>query len=131
LGAWGYNTFENDNALDWVISLVSQTSIKPIVSALSVKADESGFVAASDDCEALAAAETVAALAGRPSSVLPTNVAAWSQGKARPASELLKLSRDVVKRIADRSELKDLWEESNEIFPAWKASVNDLLSRLA
>jgi len=88
------------------------------------------YVEAPDASVALAAAEVVAALAANPLTDLPENVSAWVARQQRPATELKAAAKAAVEKVLTDSELKDLWEESDE-FAAWNSSVNDILRRLS
>ena len=77
----------------------------------------------------LAAAEVVAALGGNPSDSLPKEIAAWVKGKRNPSKKLKKDALAAVAAVKKSSELKDLWEESDD-FAAWLSSLEDLEQRL-
>lgn len=105
---------------------VLELSLEHVASA---EPDE--YVEAADAEEALAAAEVVAALLGKPLEELPEPVEAFLQrnrGK-KPGSELVRLAAKAVKRIQSSSELKELWESSDDA-EKWDEVVEDLLSRL-
>lgn len=78
--------------------------------------------------EALAAAEVVAALLGKPSINLPDEVSEWVQGKEF-GPELAFVALKAIKVVLTNSELKELWEESDE-YNAWISVVNSLKERL-
>ena len=133
MGSWGVLPFENDDALDWVWELedtenfaVLELSLEHVASA---QPDEN--VEAADAEEALAAAEVVAALLGKPLEELPEPVEDFlqrNQGK-KPDAELVALAVKAVKRIRSSSELKELWEASDDA-EKWDEVVEELLSRL-
>lgn len=131
MGAWGTGSFENDSASDWVYELEAARDIGPVRAAL-----EAVLAAARDDLDAevattgLAAAEVVAALNGRAGPAIPEEVRDWvAHHPSETASELLASARDAVDAILADSELRDLWEESEE-FLAWQADVAELRVRL-
>ncbi|MEW6284169.1 MAG: DUF4259 domain-containing protein, partial [Candidatus Eremiobacterota bacterium] len=77
-------------------------------------------------------AEVVAAGAGRPGEPLPDEAAAWLKtNRQLDFASLLPLARAQVARVVGSdSELRELWEENADDFPAWHAAVSDLLKRL-
>ena len=133
MGSWGVLPFENDDALDWVWELedaedfaVLELSLEHVAAA---EPDEN--VEAADAEEALAAAEVVAALLGRPLEELPEPVEAFlerTRGK-KPDAELVALAVKAVKRIRSSSELKELWEASDDA-EKWDEAIEELLARL-
>lgn len=130
MGAWGYGTFENDEALDWVYEL-QESSGTEILSATLEAVTDADFVEAPEASNALAAAEVVAALDGNPGENLPPEVDAWVKDNSEPVdADLLMLARVAVERIARDSELSELWEESGDE-SAWRETLDDLLQRLA
>ena len=81
----------------------------------------------------LARAEVVAALNGNPLGNLPEDVSNWIQSqRKKPDAKLIENARVAVERIRTEeiSELKQLWEESNEPPTDWYSAVDDLIERL-
>lgn len=131
MGAWGFSSFENDDALDWVIDLEKAPDLGVLEVTLSEVLDsEEEYLDASVCCFALAAAEVVAALVGKPSEKLPEEVTQWVEGKGEPDSSLISIAKRAIQAILDDSELKELWEETDE-FELWHADVEGILERLA
>lgn len=130
MGAWGVDSFANDDALDWVAEL-EERGLPAVDAALGgVLELEDEYLEAPAACAAIAAAEVVAALAGHPATTLPPEVTEWvaaHRGGFQP--ELVALARRAVERIVAESELRELWAESEEL-GAWEVSVADLRSRL-
>jgi hypothetical protein len=138
MGAWGAGHFENDDAMDWTYELERSSSTAILDSAFNPLLPKKRFfggqkepryIEAPDATIALAAAEVVAALAGR-SGRLPDNVRTWVSGRNGATQDLKAKAREAVGRILDDSELKQLWEESDD-FDQWQRNVEDTLSRLA
>ncbi|MBO0697582.1 MAG: DUF4259 domain-containing protein, partial [Zavarzinella sp.] len=69
------------------------------------------------------------AQAGSPAAKLPAEVSAWLGSQPRPAPELVALARRAVERVLRRSELRDLWADSEDS-EAWQAELSGLLARL-
>jgi len=131
MGAWGHGPFDNDDAADWVSQLEESTGLSVVQSALDgIAGSGGGYLEAPACSEALAAAEVVAALRGRPAAILPEEVRAWAKGRASAPVDLVEHARKVVRSIRSKSELRDLWEESEQ-FDAWSKVLDDLEARLA
>jgi hypothetical protein len=130
MGAWGHKTFENDDAGDWVFALEEVADLSLVRRTLDAAANPEGYLEAPTCSEALAAAEVVAALVGRAGPELPEEVLAWLSAHAiTPPPELVVLARAAIDRILADSELKELWEESEE-GGAWVSEVQALRGRL-
>lgn len=130
MGAWGLGSFENDDALDWVVALESAEGSSFLAQTFgAVLDDESGYPEAPECSMALAAAEVVAALKGYPAEDLPDEVSEWVRGKAAPEDALVDQALESLAVILDQSELKELWEETDE-YANWEANVNEIQSRL-
>jgi hypothetical protein len=122
-------TFENDDALDWVYLLEKAQDMSIVEEALSLVLDGEEYLESPDCCTALAAAEVIAALHGSPSSFLPDEVTRWVSGKGEPEPALLSRAKRAVEAVLQASELKELWEETDE-YEDWLEEVEGLLERL-
>ena len=131
MGAWGVGTFENDDASDWVYQLEEASDLTLVRETLGPAADPSGYLESPTCCEALAAAEVVAALAGKPAPDIPEEVRAWVvEHRTTVSPDLRALALRAIDQIAADSELKELWEESEES-AAWADRLQELRGRLA
>jgi uncharacterized protein DUF4259 len=132
MGARGVGSFQNDDADDWVATLVEADDLTPITEALAAAASDGAYLELLEAAPALAAAEVVAALKGEPGPDLPEAVGAWvaARGMAGVSAALLASAQRVVAQVRADSELKELWEESDEA-AAWRAVVGSLQARLA
>lgn len=129
MGTWGLSPFENDNASDWVWVLAEAKDTSVLSDALEAVISEEEIF---EGCEeALAAAEVVAALRGKPLAELPeeVNVFVKEHGKKPPSAKLVKLAVTAVERIAEESDLKERWDETEDA-KDWQVSLKDLLKRL-
>src|SRR5262245_15156924 len=129
MGAWGHGSFANDDALDWVASLLRNGSSAIVRALNAVPESDDDYLEAPSASVAVAAAEVVAAQAGSPSAKLPAEVSAWVASQSQPAPELVALAQRAVERVLRRSELRDLWADSKKS-EAWQAEVAGLLTRL-
>ncbi len=128
MGAWGFQAFENDDALDWMGELES-AGAEAVRQGLVAVND--GYIDASEGSIAVAAAEVTAAAQGSPCGDLPENVATWVAAHgAELGAEDAQLALQVVERVAGgESELAELWDDADE--PEWRESLEDLTARLS
>jgi hypothetical protein len=131
MGAWGYGSFENDNALDWRHDFEAE-GVGAIVLALSdvVGLPEKEAPKTAEACVAIAASEVVAAVKDGDTSKLPEpmNKALAIHRHAIDLMALLPQANGAVDRIVRRSELKELWE--GPAFEKWIAEMSALQARL-
>lgn len=135
MGTWGFGNFENDHAMDWVFELQESEDLSVVESALDMLIGGMGDYLDAYDCVvALAACEVIAALAGNPADDLPEEVVEWVDQQQENSSvevddDLMRRSVQGIEAIAGDSELKELWEEGEEL-EGWFSVVDDLLERL-
>jgi hypothetical protein len=135
MGAWGPLNFENDTALDFVAE-VEEEGIGRIKSAIEVinTIEEDAYLDTDLCAEALAAIEYVATAKDRMAEDFPEDAEEWLQ--ANKANVLgirgiIAKSQQAIDRIKNNSELKDLWEESEEDFEEWNKVLDDLNTRIS
>jgi hypothetical protein len=129
MGTWGHKAFENDGASDWAWTL-KNGGLTAVESALDA-------VLAADDyleaplCEnAVAASEALCVLLGKPASTIPEDVTKWAaQEKKKPSDLIIGKARKSIEKISEKSELRDLWEESDE-FASWQGILEGIKQRL-
>jgi hypothetical protein len=130
MNARSHTSFANDDASDF-ISEVEEDGQAAVLNAFEVieflKPDD--YLEAPDAAVGVAAAELIAAASGKPPADFPEGAAAVTKTLNADAA-LRNRAAAAVRRIADYSELKELWQDSAD-FAAWKASLADLLERLA
>ena len=130
MGAWGTDSFANDDAMDWIAELEARglAATGGAFAAVDETADD--YLDAVMSSCALAAAEVTAALHGRSSATIPEEIATWvAANPGDPGKALLSSARRIVDVVGKQSELRDLWEESDE-FEIWRAELADLKTRL-
>lgn len=128
MGAWGYKTFENDDAADWLYELEESSDLSVIENALTF---EDTYIEAPEACNALAAAEILLAISGKPHSELPENAASWvAKHTHLNSAPLFPVAvASLTKILSDNSELKELWEDSED-FASWKDDVSEIVAAL-
>lgn len=132
MGAWGADSFENDDAADWVADFCDAPDQAVIVNTLSAVAhlDAGEYLEASDCCVGIAAAEVVAALKGAPNpNLLETTRTCLSSLKFKAEPGLIALALKTTERIKTNSELKELFDES-ENPEEWYQAIGNLEERL-
>lgn len=131
MGTWGFDTFDDDDARDWVYDL-EERGVEAIDQALGEIVEIDDYIDTDVGSRALAACEVVAALAEKPSEGLTDEVLAWVESQAEiDVTRFRDTALSAIDYIlGDRSELKDRWADSDGFEP-WKARVLDLQSRLA
>ena len=136
MGAWGFTTFDNDDAADWLDELSDHQSLalvrETIAAVLEVEPDEE--VDAPLASAALAASELIAAAIGRPSGAArkQEELMIWiSKMRPSPDAALIADALSAIDRIlGPHSEVRALWEESDD-YAAWTDDVTQLRARLA
>ncbi len=119
MGTWSHESFGNDTANDWAYELEDATDFSVIEAALQVALDEGDeYLDADLAMEAIAAVEVIAKRLGKgtQSDVYTEKVDQWLETiSEQPNDGVLSLAKRVLERIvADDSELKELWLESDE-----------------
>lgn len=134
MGAWGTGQFDNDAANDFVYEIL-ESGFSAIEASLEGILTEDGFLDADSCSEALVAIECIAALnkgnlVGLPDELfyflkVDGNIAYFNTNR----SMLLSNAVLCIDRIVDDSELKELWQESNE-YKEWENNVTVLKGKL-
>jgi hypothetical protein len=137
MGAWGIGNFENDDAGDWVYDLEKSKDKSILHKALNSVLENSDYIEAPECCEALAAAEVIYSGLSSDHSGISEEVIKWLVKKPglfkKPitfeASDAIK-AIETINKILHSSELKELWEESDE-FEKWNEIENSLIEKLS
>ncbi len=134
MGTWAIGAFGNDDACDWSYGLEEVDDLSVVEAALdTVLAVGSGYLETPPAVEALAAIEVIARLQGNWGERDPYSetVDRWVERvRLTPTADHARNARRVIERIlAENSELKELWEETED-YEAWVASVHELKNRV-
>src|SRR5215216_3766512 len=124
MGTWGPGAFENDTALDFVAEI---QSAQDLANALTIRTPDQP-IDADTACRIVVVAECVAAMRGHPSDQLPDDLAARLMSFGKPSKSLFHHSRDHLAAVMIRSELMELWVESDP--SPFNLAMHDLLERL-
>jgi hypothetical protein len=130
------DAFGNDYAQDWAEDLKETSNLDAVENTLDVALEDNGDeLEMPFAVEALVAIEVLARLQGKGGARTEDSAAVddWVDArkpKARLRTDLAEKAGRAIERIlSERSELRELWEES-EHYQEWLASVEDLRSRL-
>ena len=137
MGAWGHKNFENDDACDWVYDLEKSKDKSIIHQALNLIINNKEYLECPDCCNALAAANVVLAGITGEYNRVTDEVTIWLKkkyGLFRKKSVIfdksdVSIAIHACKKIMESSELKELWEETEE-FDNWVKEVSDLINKL-
>ncbi len=126
MGAWGEGVFENDTAGDWADQF--EESAPPSIVTAAIDRYCACQDPAADDCSiALVAAEIVAASRGHAVRGLPDEIKNWlAITKFRANDDLCRQASEAVVRIAEGSELRELFENAS----TWRRGLENLSNRL-
>ena len=132
MGAWGADSFENDDASDWLADFCDGPDTELTSTALSTVAemDAADYLEAPECSVGIAAAEVVAAQKGAPNANLNDEAKkCFASLEIKTDPGLVSLALKALERIKTNSELKELWDESEN--PAeWYQAVGNLEARL-
>jgi hypothetical protein len=134
MGAWGHLNFENDTALDLVYEIEEKGAdrIRTAIEAINSR-EEDGFLDSDLCSEALAAIEYIAAVKDKASEDFPEDAEEWltpaNKESLLAIRDLIKKSTQAIDRIKHNSELKDLWEETED-FEGWNKVLDGLVARI-
>lgn len=135
MGAWGHLNFENDTALDLVYEIEEKGTdrIKNAIEAINSR-EEDAFLDSDLCSEALAAIEYIAAVKDKASEDFPEDAEEWltpaNKESLLAIRNLIPKSKQAIDRIQHNSELKDLWEETED-FAEWTKVLEDLATRIS
>jgi hypothetical protein len=133
MGAWGYQVFENDDALDWLAELedADDASASTLTAAFdAVLKANSDRIEIPEASTALAAAEIVTAMLGKATVSLSEEIVEWIEGLGAVQPDMVDKAQAAVRQVMNGSELEQVWKGSSE-YQSWATSVEDLLKRLS
>lgn len=134
MGAWGSDSFENDNACDYAAEVADGRDLSRLEGTLDqVLRIGSDLLESPLAEEGLAAADIVARLKGSfgQQDAYTERVDQWArQIKLSPSNNLVEKARRAVDRVLiEPCELLELWSDGEDL-ESWRTSVSQLLSRL-
>ena len=130
MGTWGYKTFENDGASDWLYDLEEAQAIDFILKPIKAVNKARGKADLDDSLEALAAAEVIAGARYEPPQGVPPIATKWIRRTGfTPNDATVKLALRAIGKVVAASELADVWQEAEKL-NAWHKAVKQLNRRL-
>lgn len=126
MGAWGGGGFENDTALDYVLTIEAIADIEAPLGDLPE--DPMDEVDADLACRIIAAAECIAAMMGRPAPDMPDDLGPRLVSLGAPEQDLVDRYKDAVSRVLRLSELTELWAEDDA--EPFNLAITSLIDRL-
>jgi Domain of unknown function (DUF4259) len=129
MGAWSTAHFDNDIAMDWIYDFSLDPSVAMLEAAFNGVIKNKGYIESDDGAIVLAAAEVIAARKGKKSNAWPEDIPVFTDLRIGDALTASALQAIEIVCYGDESELKDLWQESDE-FDKWLKAVEDVKRRL-
>jgi len=136
MGAWSEENFGNDDAADWVYDLEESRGVDVLLAPIKAVISNDDYLESPDCSEALAASEVIAASLTGDTALIPDEAKVWLNKKPslfgkKPQIETkhAAIAIQAVQKILASSELKELWEESEE-FSKWQEIQNNLIAKL-
>jgi hypothetical protein len=125
MGAWDNGVFDNDDAADWMNELAAAHGLEILSNAIYAVVNAADYIEAPEGSRFLCTCEVIVAFNGNPSTNLPDDVRQWVKNhEALDTSMLIPVALQAIDRIlGDNSELKQLWEENEQDYPAWQETV--------
>lgn len=134
MGTWSEDPLGNDDAADFVNELISADSFEPVIATIQDTLDRGETYLEMPDAARGIAAVEVLARRRQQSAAKAVDADGLNEWLAKfvdpPKSTLLEDAVRLLDRvIADRSEIRELWEESGE-YAVWADQIRHLRTRL-
>jgi hypothetical protein len=136
MGTWGHGFFEDDSALDFMADLEESDNPKDVIKEVFESAINSDYLESDEGTAIIVAAAYVDRQTNgtrfSPSTYIhPLSVDTFPERNTEiDLSDLRSAAVGALERVlSNRSELKELWEESGEL-GEWEAGVFNLGNRL-
>ena len=130
MGSWGYRTFEDDIAIDWLEDLHDSDPIAFFEQCLDLSGSE--YVEFLACVGVVCTAEMIHSLLSEPRPGLPEAAHQWlHEHHGLNAFRFVPQTILSLQRImGPNSEMHGLWEDNEESYESWMSQMNDLLNRL-
>ena len=129
MGAWDTGAFDNDDAADFTARLAGAPRWDTVQAVLT-NAVNADFLEAPEACEAVAASAFVAAAYSGDQTLVP-DAAAGVLTLLGPVSATLRvLAAEALRKVADGSELSELWDEGEDGGAVWVETLSAIGVRL-
>lgn len=133
MSAWGTGSFDNDDSGDWVLELSDSTSTSFLKTSIDAVLTSNVYIEAPEGSRLLCACEVIAAKKDNFLKNLPREVKQWmSTSSGLNTAELIPGALHALELVlSERSELNQLWMESESDFEVWRKTVLNLVHRLS
>lgn len=145
MGAWNYQVFCDDMSCDAMYDIMDSENLFETLQEFLDEAIglEDDYLESDVAGYALAAAATIDSVINGPAwdiltdmeNVEDTEYAGFFKNNEEHKEELKGLCKKAVKALGiilgEESELRELWEENEELYPSWKSGILKLKERLS
>ncbi|HLX54795.1 MAG TPA: DUF4259 domain-containing protein [Aquella sp.] len=135
MGAWGYELFDDDTAYDYIDQIGNSDNPKEIFRNAFETAINADYLEY-DECHAvIVSASYIDSILNGTKPIKDAEDGIFYQFiEKNKTLNVSDLKTDAVKAlervIGNNSELNELWAENEELYPKWKANIDDLVKRL-
>lgn len=134
MGAWDTGIFDDDTAYDVLASLSLADPLEQINEWSETVADSDYLEYTDCQCLLVSAAVIDAALNGTvyrcDDDETLANVVSVMKGKDPTALKATAVM-NLLRVLSEGSELRELWEENDDLYPIWKRNIEELIGRLS
>jgi hypothetical protein len=137
MGAWGHGYFEDDAAFDFMSAIEEAGNPKEVIAYALDSAIEAEYIETDEGSAVIVAATYVdRQVNGTKFSEVdrdePLKVDTFPDRHPDvDLSDLRDKAVQALKKLLDeQSELNELWAENDELYPAWRAGIEQLIQRL-
>ena len=136
MGAWGNDSFENDEACDWAGEMLRKKSVAFVEKTLRKVVRNDDYIESDDGSAAIAAAEVIARARGHfgQRDAYTEKLNAWiSKSEITFSQEIEELALKALEQVtSEESELRELWEDAGaDALREWLDKVEQLKTRVA
>lgn len=129
MGAWGYGNLENDTVLDWIVELIETDDLNLISEAFKMVLEDN-YLDADTSFIAIGAIEVLAALLNKPlNEIYDEDLELWINQHKGQGKDLLVIAQRALNKILTESELKELWQETDN-YDNWIMTLKELEKRI-
>ena len=137
MGAWGHGYFEDDSALDFMADVEESNHPKKVLHRAIQTALKADYLDA-DDGTAVIVAATYIDRQVNGTRFTPDNLDDPLQVDTFPEkypeislADLQPMAIEALQKVlGEESEIQELWAENEELYPTWRAGVEQLIRRL-
>lgn len=132
MGAWDVGIWDNDDAADLIGDLSESNGLDVLQASLRPTEVKGYYLEAPEGVRILCTADTLLSALDLGDSSVPEDVSKWLKSHANlDFRSLIPEALSKTRRVlAENSELRELWEENEELFPQWLARVEAMIKSL-